>query len=137
MLNPQVAYLVEAQFIRTSAPRLDIRDLHDVRRELARFIQIQQRRETPFENHYDAWNAFVGASPTRPGTLTYTSPRCHDCQGRGFTSRNITKNLSRTGSPYTCGTCRGTRRGQRQDVPARYMTSPQPQPPAADNETTL
>ena len=62
-----------------------------------------------------------------------TTARCLGCDGRIVNIANPGRNLSRTGSPYVCGDCCGTRRGTAwvdmrpipADVVARFPT-PQP-----------
>lgn len=56
-----------------------------------------------------AWNTWVA---TRHGVFRFTPARCVHCRGRGVSTRNLPRNLSRTGSPHVCGECRGTRRGR-------------------------
>ena len=51
--------------------------------------------------------------------------------GKGFDHRNVSRNLARTGSPYVCGECRGTRRGKWVTLTATYIT-----PPTAEEATS-
>lgn len=127
MLNPQIAHLVDAGTLRRSVPGLSPSDLHDVRSEFAWFLTTPRARAT-YQTWQEAWNAFTGATPHRPGALNYTTSRCSACNGRRYDHRRIARNISRTGSPYICGECRGTGRGQRVTKTALYVEPPAPEP---------
>lgn len=103
---------------------MDQSDLHTIRQEFARFLDIAFTRGTrsgePYTSWQAAWNHFIG--PTR--TIEYRTPRCRDCR-HGVTHRNVGHNLSRTGHPYVCGTCRGTGRGTQVRQQALLATVPE------------
>lgn len=104
MVDPRMAHSIDTGLLRSHLPRLDISDLYDIRREFANALATRQGRSAA--TWQEAWNAWTGATPHRPGTIRIFA-RCSQCSGRGFSHRNVSHNLSRTGSPYACGTCRG------------------------------
>lgn len=123
MLNPQTAYQVDARILLTHLPHVSQGDLNQVRSDFARYLTTAAARDCV--SWQDAWNKFTGATPRRAGSLRYTTSRCPDCKGRRFNTHNIVHNLSRTGSPYICGACGGSGRGQSVTVAARYINPPQ------------
>ena len=125
MLDPRTAFQLGAQ-IRHLVPRLRPTDLRAVQRAFARHISVAARGNG-YSSWQDAWNDFIDTRhPQQPGTLRFTTDRCPDCPGRGMpATRNISRNISRTGSPYICGTCRGSGRGQNTRLQARYATPSQ------------
>lgn len=119
-LDPQVAHLIDARHLLSLLPHLSQTDLDTIRREFAMHISTQRGR-TRYATWQDAWNAWTGATPHRPGQITYTPHRCPTCHGRGFDHRHPGRNLARTGHPMICGDCRGNRRGQSTRQTARYV----------------
>lgn len=84
----------------------DARDhLHDLLAELGSAAH-RHRDATTWQQ---LWNTTTGARPGRAGTLTLRNVRCPTCRGRGFDVHHPQRNLTRTGNPYVCATCRGTR----------------------------
>lgn len=134
MLDPRMAFQLGAQ-IRHLTPRLRPSHLHTVQRAFAHHISAA--RGSGYPTWQDAWNDFIGTRhPQQTGTLHFTTDRCPDCPGRGMpATRNISRNISRTGSPYICGTCRGSGRGQRLSLPAKHATpSHQPTHPQTGDQ---
>lgn len=122
-LDPRVAHAIDGRHLLHLLPHVDQMDLHEIRGEFARAIQSMR---TPALTWQDAWNAWTGAGPGRLGQITYTSVRCKECKGRRYSTRNIARNLSRTGSPYICPECRGSGRGGRVQQRATYAPAPAP-----------
>ena len=128
-LDPRIAYNVDGRTLLFLLPHVDQMDLHEIRSEFARAIQAMR---APAATWQDAWNAWTGATPHSPGQITYTRIRCKICRGRRYNTRNIARNLSRTGSPIVCGECNGSGRGGRVHQSTRYA----PTPPAGGTVTT-
>lgn len=126
-LTARVIHYLDARHLLTLLPYLDQSDLHEIRNEFARFVDGAARR-SPFTSWQEAWNAWTGAHPDRPGQIEYTPARCHTCGGKGWNTRTVSRNLARTGHPAICGDCRGSRRGQRTRQVARYARLPEDRP---------
>lgn len=124
MIDWRIAHNLDGRTLLNLLPHVDQSDLHTLRQEFAQYLTT--RAASSHQTWQEAWNAWTGATPHTPGQITYTPPRCKDCHGKGFTHRHVQRNLTRTGNPYLCGTCRGTRRGTRTRQPARYAPIPEP-----------
>lgn len=123
MLNPQIAYQIDARTLLGSLVNADQSDLREIRSEFARYLSTRAAREAT--GWQDAWNRFTGSTSERMGgQIRYTPLRCKDCHGKGFDTRHVARNFARTGSPHVCGTCRGTRRGTPETLRARYIPVP-------------
>lgn len=132
MLNPQIAYRLDARILLTHLHRVSQTDLRDLQGDFARYLTT--REAAHHTTWQDAWNAFTGAQPNRTVQIRFTPSRCTTCSGRGFSTRHIARSIARTGSPYICPDCRGSRRGQPTTVTAMYITPPatsQPTDPAS------
>ena len=123
MVDPRTAHTIDARVLLAHVPRLDQNDLHDLRREFGRYLSTRASatRHTTWQ---DAWNAWTGVAPHRPGEIQFTPVRCAQCHGRRFDLRHVARNLSRTGRPDICGECRGTGRGTSTRLLATYITPP-------------
>lgn len=121
-LDPRIAHHIDGRHLLALLPRVPQVELHEVRTEFARFLSTPAGRA--HATWQEAWNAFTGATPTRPGVITYTPNRCRECAGRRYSHRNVSRNLARTGNPSVCGECRGTGRGSQVRETARYASAP-------------
>lgn len=121
-LDPRIAHLMDARILLGLLPHVDQSHLWEIRREFARALTASNVRQS--ETWQEAWNMWTSATPERPGQVRYTPARCTECHGRGFSHRNISRNLARTGHPGVCGGCRGTRKGTSQVIAARHASVP-------------
>lgn len=80
--------------------------LHDVQRAVALHARSQRR---PVVTWQEALNDLTGATAQRAGVLRLSNVRCPACHGKGWSTRNVVQNLTRTGNQMICGECRGSR----------------------------
>lgn len=121
-LDPRSAHALDGRTLLGLLPHVDQSDLHEIRIEFARYLTSREGRS--HATWQDAWNAWTRATPTRPGSIDYTPLCCGDCKGRRFSARNLSRNLTRTGSATMCGECRGSGRGQRTAQTTQYAPPP-------------
>ena len=120
-LDPRVAHTIDARALLYLLPHVDQMDLPEIRTEFARSIQTLR---VPVATWQEAWNTWTGATPGRPGQITYTRLRCKVCKGRRYSTRNIAQNLARTGNPHICSECNGSGRGGRVRQQAAHAPTP-------------
>ena len=131
-LDPRAAHLLPQLLGRTIPsllPGVEHDHLHQLQQEFARYLTTPAARE--HQTAAQAWNAWTGATPQRPGVIAYTPHRCGRCHGKGFDLCNPGRSMVRTGNPYTCPECRGNRRGQ----PVRQTALWAAEPERASDET--
>lgn len=117
-LDPRIAHQIPGRLLVQLLPGTD-QSLHsEVRREFALWL-TSPRGRAPVESWQEAWNRWTGATAMTPGRVSVMQPRCPDCR-HGMAKRPSPRNASRTGNMMLCGTCRGTGRGGRVTVAARY-----------------
>lgn len=121
-VDPRVAHVIDGRAMLALLPHVDQGDLHTIRREFGYYLNGRRTHET----WQEAWNAWTGATERRGGEIIYTTPRCGTCKGRRYSTRNIGRNIARTGSPMICGECNGSGRGQRTRQAARFARLPEP-----------
>jgi hypothetical protein len=134
MVDARAAHIIDARIILAHTHRLDQSNLSEVRREFAQYLSTRHSRAS-HTTWQGAWNDWTGATPHRSGQIRFHTPRCPECKGRGFSHRNISRNIARTGHPSACFECGGTRRGKWLTVPATYITPPETVEAAADADT--
>src|SRR5665647_3045370 len=105
-LDPAVAHMIDGRTLAHLMPGGDQLYFPDVRRELAQHIAASAPRAR-FGTWQDAWNDMT-ANGQRP--IRLPSATCPQCRGKGFSTRNVARNLTRTGHPAMCGECMGRRR---------------------------
>lgn len=134
MADPRIAHLIDAGTLRRLLPNVDQSDLYDLRREFAVALSSRQGRQAA--TWQEAWNLWTGATEHRPGSIRLMT-KCKVCRGKGFTHRNVSRNLTRTGSPYGCGECGGVP-GRRvaTRVTARFAPIPEDAPDDTASKTT-
>jgi hypothetical protein len=81
-------------------------EIDELRREFSAFVHGSRDE---FESWQDAWNAWTGAGPTRPGLFRLTQ-RCRRCRGKGIDMRRH----------MVCVDCMGRRR-TKVTVHTRYL----------------
>jgi hypothetical protein len=112
MLDPTVAHRLPGHVLDRLVGRGP--DPFTVRTDFARYLTTPQGRTAT--TWQDAWNAWTGATPARPGRITIHGDRCTSCNGRGYHVRFV----ARTGNGI-CPDCMGTRRNRRpQHFTANY-----------------
>lgn len=135
-LSPEIAHHLDARHLLALVPDLDQRHLSDLRQDFARYLAYPDHRSAAPTSWQHAWNAWTGASAPRNGLISIRIPRCPDCR-HGVSHRNISRNISRTGNPHICGTCRGTGRGSVLRLSAHYAPEPEAaSPDAAPDDAT-
>lgn len=95
----------------------------EVRGEFARMVTSPALRDC--QSWQEAWNGWTGAGPGRPGIIRYTPARCAECRGRRYSTRNLSRNIARTGTPFVCGGCNGSGRGKPASVTALHAREPE------------
>ncbi len=108
--DPSLAHHIPADELRALLPEAVPSHLPAARIELARHITARGDRGRPFTSWREAWDDLTGAAHPGGGALTLRSVTCPACRGRGVTTRNLSRNLARTGHPNVCGQCDGRRR---------------------------
>lgn len=121
MPDPRIAHQIDGRTLLALLPYVDQSHLPEIRQQFGRFLS--SRRGLTHPTWQAAWNDWTGATPHRAGTIEFRPSRCGTCHGRNVTTRNISRNISRTGSPYMCGDCVNGVRPIRQ--PARYADVPE------------
>lgn len=105
MVDPRIAHMIDARLLYAHLRRVDQSDLHDIRQEFARYLTSREGRDAA--TWQEAWNRWTGATAPHVGGRITILTKCKSCHGRGFSSRNVARNLARTGHPMACGECRG------------------------------
>lgn len=131
MLDPRIAHHIDARILLAHLHQASQSDLFEIRREFARYLTTRRTPRGTEESWQDAWNEWTGATPHQPGQVRFHTPRCPECKGRGFSTRNVARNFARTGNPYVCPECRGTRRGKWVTVTATHIRPPQTDAPTS------
>lgn len=134
MLDPSIAHVIDARQILGATHGLDQSNLREVRHEFARYLSVPQVR-SQHATWQAAWNAWTSATPARAGTIRFHTSRCPACHGKGYSHRNVSRNLARTGSPIACYECGGSRRGKWLTVRAVYITPPEPTALTSNGDT--
>lgn len=109
-LDPAAAHHIDARTLLGLMGRPDQRHLSDLRLLLARQIQAGTGRGRPYTRWQDAWNDLAAVDSRGHGQIRLNNVACPACNGRGFNTRHVARNLSRTGNPSICGECMGRRR---------------------------
>lgn len=121
-LNPYSAHHIDGRILLALLPHLDQSDLMTIRSEFGYYLAGRGGMVATWQ---EAWNAWTRATEHRDGEIAYTPTRCSTCRGRRISTRNVARNISRTGSPYVCGECNGSGRGRRTRQRARYVRVPE------------
>lgn len=107
------AHLIDAKILAALIPRLSPGDLHEVRVEFARRIQIDNLLGHCHRTWQDAWNTWTGASSEgQRGVVVFEPSRCAACRGLG--SAPPAALVAPAPVPIDrapCGACSGSGRG--------------------------